>query len=75
MQTLRMVSKSSLGEIFRKLIFFNILKLNFFFFFSGLIAAKEFVGIFPALREAVFVASSVYFASRDVRFYLFNSLH
>ena len=44
-------------------------------FLSGLIAAKEFGDLFPALREAIFVASSVYYASRQVRFDKYIKLH
>ena len=33
-----------------------------------MIAAKEFGDVFPALLEAIFVPSSVYYASREVRF-------
>ena len=44
-----------------------IIIIYFPLFFSGLISAREFVKVFPDLRNSVVVPSSVYNASINVR--------
>ena len=63
-ETVKIVFGSNLSGVFK--MDFNLLK-PFYICCRGLISAREFGDVFQDLRKSIFITSSIYYVSKEVR--------